>query len=150
MSAISFAERDIATPTGILRVRSGGSGRPIVHLHGFAGPRISPVIERLSERHQVHCPFMPGFDGTPDHAGVETVEQLADLVAGFIRSACVGKCDLIGESFGGWIALWLAVRNPDLVWQLVLEAPEGLRPGGKGSLPDDPAERLRLMHATPD
>ncbi len=150
MSSHSFAERDINLPTGVLRVRSGGEGRNVVHLHSAAGPRLSPVIEMLAAHHKVHSPFAPGFDGTPVHAGVETIEDLADLVAVFIRQECGGKCDLIGESFGGWIAAWVAVKHPDLVWQVVLEAPAGLRPGGKGGLPDDPEARQRALYAVPE
>jgi pimeloyl-ACP methyl ester carboxylesterase len=57
---------------------------------------------------------------------------------------------VIAESFGGWIALWLAVKHPDLVEQLVLEAPAGLRTKGVGGLPADPTERNRRLYAMPD
>jgi pimeloyl-ACP methyl ester carboxylesterase len=56
---------------------------------------------------------------------------------------------VVAESFGGWQALWLAVRHPDLVGQLVLQAPAGLRNEGTGGLPADPAERLRMLYAVP-
>jgi pimeloyl-ACP methyl ester carboxylesterase len=57
---------------------------------------------------------------------------------------------VIAESFGGWTALWLAVRHPDLVEQLVLEAPAGMRTKGVGGLPSDPVERERKLYAVPD
>ena len=55
----------------------------------------------------------------------------------------------MAESLGGWVALWLAVRHPALVDHLVLEGPAGLRAGGKGGLPADPAERHRQLYAIP-
>ena len=110
MTQVSFTERDVALDSGTLRVRVGGSGRPLVHLHSAAGPRVSPVVSRLAGQHTVHQPFLPGFDGTPRHAGVTSVTGLADLVAAYIRQELDGKCDVVAESFGGWVALWLAAR----------------------------------------
>ena len=46
--------------------------------------------------------------------------------------------------------MWLAVKHPDLVEQLVLEAPAGLRTKGVGGLPADPAERDHKLYAVPD
>ena len=145
-----FSEKDHALASGPLRVRSGGEGRPIVHLHSAGGPRISGVIEALAHHHKVHAPFTPGFEGTVKHASVKTMQDLADLAAEYIRGECGGVCDVIGESFGGWIAMWLAVRHPDLVGQLVLEAPAGLRPADAGGLPEDPAARFAALHAHPE
>lgn len=147
MSAHSFSERDVKLPTGVLRVRSGGEGRPVVHLHSAAGPRVSPLASALADYHTVHQPIAPGFDSMPFHKGAESMEALADVVAAFIRQDCGGKCDLIGESFGGWAALWVAAKHPDVVWQMVLEAPAGLRAGGKGGLPDDADARQRALYA---
>jgi pimeloyl-ACP methyl ester carboxylesterase len=76
--------------------------------------------------------------------------DLADLAAKFARSVIGGPCDVVAESFGGWQALWLAVRRPDLVGQLVLQAPAGLRTEGTGGLPADPAERLKKLYAVPE
>ncbi len=150
MTQTVFSERDYALSTGPLRVRSGGEGRPIVHLHSAAGPRISPVIEQLARSHRVHAPFTPGFEGMPAHLSLDGVQALADLIAEFIRAECNGHCDVMGESFGGWIALWLAIRHPDCVGQLVLEAPAGLRPPELGGLPADPQERFKKLHAHPE
>src|SRR5262249_57116665 len=65
------------------------------------------------------------------------------------RTVIRGPCDIVAESFGGWQALWLAVRHPELVGQLVLQAPAGLRTEGTGGLPADPHARLRKLYAVP-
>lgn len=150
MTQIVFSERDYTMSSGPMRVRSAGEGRPLLHLHSAAGPRISPVIEHLAKTHRVHAPFVPGFEGMPAHKDLGSVASLANLMAEFIRSQCNGQCDVMGESFGGWIALWLAILHPQLVGQLVLEAPAGLRPPELGGLPQDPAERFRKLHAHPE
>lgn len=149
MTTIVFSEKDVALSTGPLRVRVGGTGRALVHLHSAAGPRISKVVEAYADHHRVHALFMPGFEGMPRHAAVTSMQDLANLVAEYIRKECDGVCDIVGESFGGWIGLWVAILHPDLVGQLVLEAPAGLRPEGKGGLPEDAQARFKALHAHP-
>jgi pimeloyl-ACP methyl ester carboxylesterase len=93
-------------------------------------------------------PTTPGYDRTPEHAAVASFPGLADLAAKFVRGVIGGPCDVMAESFGGWTALWLAVRHPDLIAQLVLEAPAGLRT--TGGVPADPAARMRALYAVPE
>jgi pimeloyl-ACP methyl ester carboxylesterase len=145
-----FTAHTIALSIGPLHYQKGGGGPPILHLHPAGGPRVSPVIERLAARHTVFMPTDPGFNGTPRHAGVTSITGLADLMAEFVRAAIGGPCDVVAESFGGWIALWLAVKHPDLVEQLVLQAPAGLRDEGTGGLPADPEGRLRALYSKPE
>jgi pimeloyl-ACP methyl ester carboxylesterase len=147
MNEPSFSEQRTNLPTGPLFFLKGGDGRPLLHLHSSAGPRLSPVIEYLSRRHVVYMPTVPGFNGTPLHRDIASMADLSDLMAEFMRTTIGGSCDVMAESFGGWIALWLAARHPALVEQLVLEAPAGLRVEGTGGLPADPAQRLSKLHA---
>jgi len=150
MTEISFKEQTVDLETGRVTYLNGGSGRPLLHLHSAGGPRVSPAIEQLGKRHSIYMPTAPGYNGTPGHARIASMVDLADLMAKFARGVIGSACDVIGESFGGWVALWLAVRHPDLVEQLVLEAPAGLRTEGTGGLPADPAERLRKLYAAPE
>lgn len=145
-----FTEHMADLSSGPLHYRKGGSGPPILHLHPAAGPRLTPVIELLAERHTVFIPAAPGFNGTPKHASVSSMTGLADLMAEFAQRIIGGKCDVIAESFGGWVALWLAVKRPDLVEHLVLEGPAGLRDRGTGGVPADPEARMRALYAHPE
>jgi pimeloyl-ACP methyl ester carboxylesterase len=56
----------------------------------------------------------------------------------------------VAESFGGWVALWLAAKHPDLVEQLVLQGPAGLRDEGTGGVPADPTARMRALYSKPE
>jgi pimeloyl-ACP methyl ester carboxylesterase len=145
----SFIEQKIELSTGPLHFLKGGTGPALLHLHSAAGPRVSPAIERLATKHAIHMPTIPGFNGTPRGTAV-TMGDLADAMAEFIRKTIGKGCDVMAESFGGWVALWLAVKHPDLVEQLVLEAPAGMRTKGVGGLPADPTERDRKLYAVPD
>ena len=71
-------------------------------------------------------------------------------MAEFARKVIGGKCDVVAESFGGWVALWLAAKHPDLVEHLVLEGPAGLRDEGTGGVPADPEARMRALYAQPE
>ena len=145
-----FTAHTAELSSGPVHYQTGGSGPPILHLHPAAGPRISPVVERLTARHTMFMPTAPGFNATPMHAGVKTMMDLADLMAAFARQVVGGKCDVVAESFGGWVALWLAAKHPDLVEQLVLQGPAGLRDEGTGGVPADPAARMRALYSKPE
>ena len=107
-----FSEFTIELPTGPLTYLQGGSGPALLHLHSAAGPRLSPMIERLAAKHTVFMPTVPGFNATPVHANAKAMQDLATLAAAFVERAIGKGCGVIAESFGGWIALWLAVKRP--------------------------------------
>ncbi len=99
--------------SGFSRAHRGGSGPPMVCLHGFMDTwrTWELVLPALERRHDVLAPTLPGhaggpaFDEAAGHAGiVDAVEEAMD-VAGF-RSA-----HLVGNSLGGWVALQLAARG---------------------------------------
>jgi pimeloyl-ACP methyl ester carboxylesterase len=127
MTDIAFTEHTVALDSGPVTYLKGGEGRPILLLHSAGGPRVSPATEMLARRHTIYIPTVPGYNGTPVHPGVGSMVDLADLMAKLVRAVIGGPCDVSAESFGGWTAMWLAVRHSDLVGQLVLQAPAGLR-----------------------
>jgi pimeloyl-ACP methyl ester carboxylesterase len=147
---MNFERKETRVASGSLTYFVGGRGELLLYLHPANGVSISPPLEALAQTHTVFLPVTPGFDGTAPHNGVTTMEALADIAAGFINVAIGRRCDVIGASFGGWEALWLAVKHPDKLDHLVLEAPAGVPAGGKGGLPADPAELRKKLFAYPD
>jgi len=145
-----FTEHTADLPSGPVRYLKDGSGPTILHLHPAAGPRVSPVVERLAQRHTVFMPTAPGFNATPMHASVKSMTDLAELMASFVQTVIGGKCDIVAESFGGWVAMWLAAKHPDLVEHLVLQGPAGLRDPGTGGVPADPEGRMRALYSKPE
>ena len=148
--SMSFTAHVADLASGPVHYRQGGSGPPILHLHPSAGPRITPVIAMLAARHTVFVPTAPGFNGTPTHASVKTMRDLAALMGAFAATVIDGKYDVVAESFGGWVALWVAALHPDRVEHLVVQGPAGLRDPGTGGLPADPKERLRALFSKPE
>lgn len=104
---------------------SGGSGSPVVFLHGcgLTGRSYVRALEGLiATGHRVYAPSLPGFGGTASLADRElSVAGYARWVEQFMRSMGIdGPVTLIGHSFGGGVAIRLARDFPRLVERLVL------------------------------
>ena len=118
--------------------------RPLVYLHPAGGVRPTKVLEKLKP----HQPVFPGFDGTPTDPNIKSRKALAQWVATKIEK--IGSpCDVIGCSFGGAVALWLAIQRPELVDHLVLECPAGLQTIDP-KLRADPAEFRKALFVHPE
>ncbi|MEO8538413.1 MAG: alpha/beta fold hydrolase, partial [bacterium] len=71
-----FESRDIATPSGSVHLRVGGSGPVLLLLHGYPETHVMwhAVAPALAERFTVVCPDLPGYGdsekppSTDDHA----------------------------------------------------------------------------------
>ncbi len=99
-----FRLETIQLPEATLRVRHGGSGPPVLLLHGHPRThatwhRVAPI---LAENHTVVCPDLRGFgqssipEDSHDHAGSSKRAKARDCVAlmrhlGFDRFAVVGS-----------------------------------------------------------
>jgi len=145
-----FNEKTSKLAKGPLKYLTGGTGRPLIHLHGAGGVRPNPGLEALGENVTLDMPVLPGFDGTATIDGVDSMETLADLVADFIDKEIGEAADIIGLSFGGWLGAWVAVRHPDKVGQLCLENPAGFRPDSVPAPSSDPETRKQEMYAYPE
>jgi pimeloyl-ACP methyl ester carboxylesterase len=110
-----------------LEYAEAGRGPAVVFLHGGGGFRLDQrTFDALAEHHRLLVPSLPGFDESSPGT-TASIEDVADVVAEFIRQVAGGRAHAIGESFGGGVAAWLAIRHPDVVETLVLAAPSGLR-----------------------
>ncbi|MCK6376402.1 MAG: alpha/beta fold hydrolase [Zoogloea sp.] len=123
------------------RVRTGGfetnvhdvgSGAPVLLIHG-SGPGVSAwanwrlVIPALAKDHRVIAPDMVGFGYTDRPAGIQYsmdtwVQQALDL----LDALGLEQVDLVGNSFGGALAMALAIRAPQRVRRLVLMGSVGV------------------------
>ena len=87
----------------------------------------TPEFDRLPRVVDPPSGFLQSCNGTPFHATTGGMRPLAATMAEFLRDVVGARCDAMGQSFGGWLALWLAVDHPDLLDQMVLLCPAGLR-----------------------
>ncbi len=111
----------IAVAGGVVDVVSAGEGPDLVLLHSLLIDRsaFERVLPRLSRSRRVHLVALPGFDGSTD-AGPD-VEDYADRVADALRVLRLGPGSaLLGNGFGGFVAVALAARHGTLFEKLLL------------------------------
>jgi 3-oxoadipate enol-lactonase len=106
---------------GVVDVVSTGTGPDLVLLHSLLIDRsaFDKVVPALSSRRRVHRVALPGFDrSTPAGPGVEDV---ADRVAAALRALRLAPGSaVLGNGFGGFVALALAARHGALFDKLLL------------------------------
>jgi len=102
----------------------GGSGPPLVCLHGFTDTwrTWELVLPELERRHDVIAPTLPGHAGGPP-LGEATHAALADAVEQVMDDAGLERAHVVGNSLGGYLALLLAERGR--AESLVVFAPSG-------------------------
>jgi 2-hydroxymuconate-semialdehyde hydrolase len=110
-----------------------GAGLPIVLLHG-SGPGVSAwanwrlVIPALAKRFRVIAPDLLGFGYTERPPDVRyNMETWVRHAIGFLDALKLDKVGLVGNSFGGGLALHLATRYPDRVSRFVLMGAAGVK-----------------------
>jgi pimeloyl-ACP methyl ester carboxylesterase len=91
----------------------GGSGPPMVCLHGFTGSwrtweLVLPMLER---HHDVLAPTLAGHAGGPSLDGAVTAALLPDAVERAMDAAGFETAHVVGNSLGGFVALQLAARG---------------------------------------
>jgi pimeloyl-ACP methyl ester carboxylesterase len=113
-----------------------GAGRPLVLLHGLTGHRddFARQLPLLADTGRLLVPDLRGH-GDFTHTGRAesfTFEQLVGDLAQLLDAWQAPRCDLLGHSFGGMVALRFALDHPERVASLLLmdtspAAPEGYR-----------------------
>jgi pimeloyl-ACP methyl ester carboxylesterase len=106
-------------PDLTLSIREGGSGSPLLVLHGGAGPdSVTPIAERYIDTYRVILPTHPGWNDTPRPDWLASVHSLAtvylDLLKtqlGFADAPDQGSATVVGSSFGGWVASEMATLS---------------------------------------
>jgi pimeloyl-ACP methyl ester carboxylesterase len=140
--AVAFEERFVSADGFQIRYLEAGDGSPMVCLHGAGGPRISPGYELLAQHHRVIAFEVPGFGASAVNDRSGSIEELAATMRKAVAGLGLPSITLLGNSFGGRLALWMAVQDPEQLVSLVLVAPAAIlpeRPAGQAGPPTDPA-----------
>ncbi len=134
---MSLELKTVATPHVPVRYIEGGSGEPLVFLHGAGGAAVTdPFLEKLAAKYHVYAPLLPGYGDS------EECSEIRDMLDFTLHSwdvvEALGLKDpiLVGHSMGGMIAAELAAVSNTTVEQLALTCPAGLW------LDDDPIPDL--------
>ncbi len=145
-----FSEGHVEADGFRIRYMEAGDGPPLVHLHGAGGLRLTPGHDLLRRRFRVIAFEMPGFGTSAENMRTRDMPEMAATMARAIEVLGLGEFSLMGTSFGGKAALWLALQQPQRVRALVLEAPAAIRPEGAEPPSGSPEEMARRLYAHPE
>ena len=109
-----------------------GAGPPIVLIHG-SGPGVSAyanwrlTLSALAPNFRMLAPDMVGFGFTERPADVEYgLRTWVDQLVAFLDALDLDRVSLVGNSFGGALALRVAVEHPERVDRLALVGSVGI------------------------
>ena len=109
----------------------GGSGRPLLLVHGLGsrGEDWANLIPQLIHNgNHVYALDLLGYgDSDQPRDARYSIAQQAAMVEGFLDSQHLQQVDMAGWSMGGWIAMQVALQQPQRIRRLVLLDSAGLR-----------------------
>jgi pimeloyl-ACP methyl ester carboxylesterase len=127
-AAVGQREWDVTVRGTRIRMLGAGSGPPLLYLHGSGDLGLwTPALAGLAETHSVYRPDHPGFGGSADRDGIDSVHELAFFYLDLLNELGVEEIAVVGASLGGWIAADLATIEPRRVSRLVLVDAAGVR-----------------------
>jgi 4,5:9,10-diseco-3-hydroxy-5,9,17-trioxoandrosta-1(10),2-diene-4-oate hydrolase len=111
--------------------KAGSKGSPVLFLHGIGAFSETWLLNFnvFARSHRVFALDLPGHGLTEPHSGGYTIEYFSQFIDTFIASQHIRRVSLIGNSFGGGVALHYAHTYPDNVDNIVLVANPGFGPG---------------------
>lgn len=97
----------------------------LLHGVGTSAGEWTWVLSALARNHLVYAIDLPGYDGSsqpPDYSPAFT----AHFIGSFLEAVGVNRAVVVGNSFGGIVALYLALSEPERLHSLVLVDSAGL------------------------
>ncbi len=110
-----------------------GTGPTVLFIHGASGdwrtwdgvrPYFTSQFHYVAMSRRYHHPNTWADDGKN-----YTFDQNVEDIAGFIRALNVGKVHLVGNSYGGRLVGYVALKYPELLRSVVLGEPSLAAPG---------------------
>jgi proline-specific peptidase len=125
-----------------------GEALPVLLLHGGPGAAayyMEPLAERLAEHRPVvvYDQLGCGRSERPDDLSLWTVERSVAEVDQVRDALGLDRCHLLGQSWGGWLAIDYMVRGPSGIAGLVLASTSA-------SIPQFMAEARLLIEQLPE
>ena len=120
--------RDVSLRDGMFQTHllQGGSGEPLLFLHGAGGLHEGEYLDQLAERFTVYAPWHPGFGASEGSEHIDDIIDLALYCHDLMDELGLESAHVVGHSMGGMLAAELAALCPHRVRRLVLANPVGL------------------------
>src|SRR6185437_14586301 len=114
--------QELVAGRGALKAVRTGSGPDIVVLHSLLADRhaFDPVLDALAAKHRVTLVNLPGFHGSEPPMLALMDAYVATIEDGFDEFDIANDALLIGNGFGGTVALAFAIAHPERISKLVM------------------------------
>jgi pimeloyl-ACP methyl ester carboxylesterase len=127
---------------GALSAVRVGQGPDIVLLHSLLADRhaFDPVLPALAAKHRVTLINLPGFHGSQPPVIALMDAYIAAIEDGFEEFGIASDAVLIGNGFGGTVALAFALAHPERISKLVVS-------DAAACFPDEGRKQFEVMAA---
>jgi pimeloyl-ACP methyl ester carboxylesterase len=105
-----------------------GQGPPVLLVHGLSGAWQNwlETIPHFARTHRVVALDLPGFGSSEMPSWDISISAYGRFLRDFCERVGIGRCSLIGNSMGGFIATEVAITEPERVDDLVLVSAAGI------------------------
>ena len=126
-----FESGFIQLSCGRVRLVQGGSGEPVVMVHGLGGSAedFFAVAPLLAQSHKVFICDLPGFGQSDKPDAPYTAPWFDKVLADLAQKLGLASPAWVGHSMGGMLVLRLAAMRPDMVSRVAGICPAGGQPG---------------------
>lgn len=117
-----FRTQEIQTNGTTLHVRVGGSGPPVVLIHGYGdtGDMWVPLATALAGKHTVIVPDLRGMGLSAGATSGFTKKNQAEDIAGVMNALKIQRADIVGHDIGNMVAFAFAQNHQDRTTRLVI------------------------------
>lgn len=125
----AFTEEMIDVGGTHIQMLKGGSGEPLVVLHGAGGNSgWLNYVNALSDKYTVYLPSHPGYGKSERPDWLETMADLASFYTWLLEDQGLEGSRAIGFSMGGWLAAEIAASCRHAFSKLILVDAAGIQP----------------------
>jgi len=106
---------------GTVNAAQFGKGPPLFLFHSLLSDRASfdAIAPELAKSFRVIVPELPGFGRSQAVSG--GLAAVADRMAEMVKEAAQGEqASVLGNGYGGFVALQMAIRHPDIAGKFIL------------------------------
>ncbi len=112
-----------------------GSGEPVLYLHDMwdlhtAQGGMFPFHEQLASKFRLLAPAHPGCGESDSIKSIADIDDLAFHYLDVLDALGLQSAAIVGAGLGGWVAMEIAVRNPERVSRMALVGAAGLQMPG--------------------
>jgi pimeloyl-ACP methyl ester carboxylesterase len=142
-------------------VEAGDPSKPaVILLHGLGGSTQNWQLTTpaIAQNYHVFVPDQVGFGKSDKPLLKYRVATYVDFLDKFMSELKIEKASLVGNSMGGWVAAWMAIKYPNRVEKIVLADAAGIMPAVlpdvqiyqlNNSTRDEIRANMKLLFATP-